>query len=83
MKTFFTKLEYHFLVEGIKIEKALFLYKTAASETNVKTNRMVSTKWAFFFLLLYFFENFVSVYEPLMKSRFYIPMTKMPYSYFL
>ena len=44
-KTFFKKLEYYFLVESIKIENALFPYKTAISEANVKTNKMVTTKW--------------------------------------
>ena len=34
-----------FLVERIKIEKASFAYKTAISEPNVKTNRMVTAKW--------------------------------------
>ena len=43
-KTFFKKLEYHFLVESTKIENASFSYKTAVSEANVKTNRMVSKK---------------------------------------
>ena len=39
------KLEYRFLVESTKSEDAVFLHKTALSEANVKTNRMVSTKW--------------------------------------
>ena len=43
-KTLFKKLEYRFLVESTKIENAL-QYKTAMSEANVKTNRVVSTKW--------------------------------------
>ena len=47
MKTFFKKLEYHFLVERTKIENASFPYKTAKSEANIKTNRMVTTKWAY------------------------------------
>ena len=34
-----------FLVESTKIENASFSYKTATSEANVKTNRMMSTKW--------------------------------------
>ena len=46
MKTFFKKLEYRFLVERTKIEKASFPYKTAISEANVKTNR-ITTKWAY------------------------------------
>ena len=29
------------------IENALFPYKIAISEANVKTNRMVSTKWTY------------------------------------
>ena len=44
MKIFFKKLEYAFLVERVKIKKASFQYKTAISEANVKTNRMVTTK---------------------------------------
>ena len=44
MKTFFNKLEYSFSVESTKIENASFLYKTAISEANVETNRMVTTK---------------------------------------
>ena len=47
MKTFFNKLEDYFLVEIIMIENASFPYKTAMSETNVKTNRMGSTKWTY------------------------------------
>ena len=46
-KTFFKKLKYRFLVESTKIENALFSYKSAISEANVKTNRMVSTKWTY------------------------------------
>ena len=44
-KNFFQKLEYRFLVERTKIEKASFPYKIVISEANVKTNRMVTTKW--------------------------------------
>ena len=44
-KNLFKKLEYDFLVEGTKSENASFPYKTTISEANVKTNRMVSTKW--------------------------------------
>ena len=46
-KSLFKKLEYAFLVESTKIENASFPYKTAISEPNVKTNRMVSTKWIY------------------------------------
>ena len=38
---------YRFLVERSKIEKASFPHKTAVSEANVKTIRMVTTKWAY------------------------------------
>ena len=47
MKTFLKKLEYRFLVERNKIENVSFPYKTVISEANVKTNRMVSTKWTY------------------------------------
>ena len=46
-KAFFKKLEYGFLVENTKIENASFPYKTAISVANVKTNRMMSTKWTY------------------------------------
>ena len=40
-KTFFKKLEYRFLVEATKIENTAFPSKTALSEANVKTNKIV------------------------------------------
>ena len=40
-KTFFKKLEFHFLVETSKIENTSFPVKTALSETNFKTNRIL------------------------------------------
>ena len=46
-KIFFKKLEHRFLVESTKSEHASFPYKTATSEANVNTNRMVSTKWTY------------------------------------
>ena len=46
-KTFFKKLENHFLVESSKIENALFPYESVISEANVKTNRMVNKKWSY------------------------------------
>ena len=66
MKTFLKKLEYRFLVQSTKIENASLPYKTAISEANVKTNKMVATKWTYhkersFASNYYFFENFVSV----------------------
>ena len=44
MKTFLKKLEYRLVIESTKIENTSFPYKTELSETNVKTNRIVSTK---------------------------------------
>ena len=46
-KSFSKKLEHSFLVESTKIEDVSFPYKTAISEANVKTNKMVSTKWTY------------------------------------
>ena len=65
-KTFFRKLEYPFLVESTKIENASFPYKTVISGANVKTNRMVSSKWTYaknevLLVTSSFFESFVSV----------------------
>ena len=47
MKTFFKKLEYRFLVETTKIENTSFPFETALSESNVKTNRIATTKWTY------------------------------------
>ena len=72
MKIFFKKLEYCFLVETTDIENTSFLFKTALSETNVKTNRMATTKWTYHkewgFASNYFFGKFFPVLEPLKKS---------------
>ena len=63
MKTFFKKLEYRFLLETIKIENTSVPFKTALSEANVKTNRMVTTKliyhkeWSFASNCFNFLEN--------------------------
>ena len=43
----FQKTGVPFLDESTKIENASFPYKTTISEANVKTNRMVSTKWTY------------------------------------
>ena len=83
IKTFFKKLECCFLVESTKIENVSFPYKTAISETNLKTNRMVSTKWTHeersfasnYFIILKFLFQFI--FESLIKSWFDVPMTKM------
>ena len=44
MKAFFEKLEQHLLGRSTKIENAIFPYKTAQLEANVKANRTRSTK---------------------------------------
>ena len=44
-KTFLKKLEYRILFESNNTENRSFPYKTAISEANVKTNKMVITKW--------------------------------------
>ena len=73
-KTFFKKLKYPLFVETTKIESTSFPFKTALSETNVKTNRMATTKWTFHkewsFASNYFFflEKFAPVLQPLKKS---------------
>ena len=66
-ENFFQKLEYRFLVERTKIEKASFPYKTAISEANVKTNRMVTTKWA-----KHRGRSFTSEYFILLKILFHL-----------
>ena len=88
-KTFFKKLEYHFLVESTKIENASFPYGTTISEGNIKTNRMVSAKWTYhkewifasnYFMLLkilFQFKNFLKRVDLMYQ------LPKCPYSYFL
>ena len=66
MQTLLKKLEYRFWIESTEIENAIFTYKTALSEANVKTIRMVSTKWTsaknrVLPVTILFFQNFVSV----------------------
>ena len=46
-KTFFKKLEYRFLVETTKTENTSISFETALSETNVRTNKMTTTKWTY------------------------------------
>ena len=46
-KNLFQKIDYCFLVESTKIENVSFTYKTAISEVNVKTNKMVGIKWTY------------------------------------
>ena len=40
-------LENRFLVETTEIENTSFPFKIVLSETNVKTNRMATTKWTY------------------------------------
>ena len=46
-KTFFKKLEYHFLLETTKTENTSFPFKTALSEANIMTNRISYTNWTY------------------------------------
>ena len=76
-ENFFKKMENRFLVERTlksafkrlkkrnKIEKASFPYKTTISEANVKTSRMVATKWAY-----HRERNFTSNYFIFLKVLF-------------
>ena len=74
-ENFFKKIGVLFLVERTKIEKGSFPYKTVISEANVKTNRMVTTKWAYhrersfasnyfiFLKVLFQFKNLLSIID--------------------
>ena len=59
------KIEYNLLVESTKIENASFAHKNALQKANVKTNRIVSSKWTtkngVLPVTTSFFGNFVSV----------------------
>ena len=65
-------MEYGFLVERSKIEKASFLYKTALSEANVKANRMVTTKCTNYKLQYYRERSFASNYFIFLKVLFQV-----------
>ena len=82
MKSFFKNLEYRFLVESTKIENALFLYKTTVSEANVRTNRMMSTKWTYHKIRsvasnFFIFLKILFQFKNLWKSWFDIPTTQI------
>ena len=89
-ENFFQKLEYRFLVERTKIEnKASFPYKIAISEANVKTNRIVTTKWAYhrersflsnYFIFLKVLFQFKNLFH---RVDFMYQLPKCSYSYFL
>ena len=67
----FQKTEVPFLFESTQIENASFAYKTAISEVNAKTNKMVSTNLTYqkersftshyldFLKILFQFKNFL------------------------
>ena len=87
-KIFFKKLEYRFVVETTKIENTSFLFKTTLSETNVKTNRMATTKWNYhkewsfannFFIFL---ENLFQFQNLLKRVNLMYQRPKSPYSHF-
>ena len=61
------KLDTFFFVESTKTGNASFRYKTAISEANVKTNRMVSTKWTY-----HIERSFASNYFIFLKILFQI-----------
>ena len=87
-ENFFKKLEYRSLVKRTKIEKASFPYKTATSEANVKTNRVVTTKWVYrrergfasnysiFWKVLFQFKNLLQIIDLMYQQP------KRPYSCF-
>ena len=64
-------LENENLFQKIQIENLSFLFKTALSEANVKTNRTATTKWtypkewSFASNYVIFFGKLVLVLEPL------------------
>ena len=64
MKIFFKKLEYCFLVETTDIESTSFLFKTALSETNVKTRQLqngpITKSGVLPITTLFFWKNFSS-----------------------
>ena len=88
-KIFFKKLEYRVLVQNTKIEKASFPFKTAMSEANVKTNRMVSIKWickkerSFASNCLIFLKTLFQFKDLLHRVDLIYQRPKCPYSYFL
>ena len=79
-KNVFKKLGYCFVVESTKIEYLSFPYKTAISEANVKTNRMVSTEWTYHKKRSFASKYFVFLkilFESLIKSWIDVSTTQM------
>ena len=64
-KNFLKKLDHRFLVESTRIENISFPYKTSTSEANVKTNKVVTTKWAY-----QIERSFTSNYSIILKMLF-------------
>ena len=86
-KTFFIKLEYQFLVETANTENTSFSFESALSEANVKTNRMVTTKWtnhkewSFASDYFTFLDNFFQFYNLWKRVNLMYQWPKCPYSY--
>ena len=74
----FQKTGVPFLVESTKIENASFPDKRAISEANVKTNRMVSTKWTY-----HKGRSFASNYLIFLKILFPFKIELFPYNEFI
>ena len=76
------------MVESSEIEKAPFPYKTAISKANVKTNRVVTTKWAYhrersfasnyliYLKILFQFKNLLQIIDLMYQQP------QRPYLYF-
>ena len=86
--TFFKKLEYRFLVEAAKVESTPFPFKNALLEANVKTNRIVTTKWTYhkgwsfasnYFIFL---ESLLQFQNLLKRVNLMYQRPKCPYSHF-
>ena len=75
-KAFFKKLENYFLFKRTNIENASFPYETTISKANVKTNKVMSTKWTYhkewtfisnYFIFLIFFFCLKTSYKELIR----------------
>ena len=82
MKTFFKKLEYRFLV-ALKLKTHHFHAKLSYQKPMLRqiewwVQNGPITENGVLTVTALFFENFVSVWEPLIKSWFGVPTTQMP-----
>ena len=88
-KNFPWKLEYCFLVESTKIEKASLPYKSAISEAKVKTNRKATTrqtshKERSFAINYFIFSKILFQFKNLLQRvGLLYQRPKCPYLYFL